>query len=160
MAVWDPRSVERMLLLPERRERALRDALRSLRTTYRRHARAPEPPPALVRRDDPDVVLDVPKLRVDEIELELDELQARVALNAQVLDLLGLHVGADVALGKVKLAVRGVEAEALLKVRLDNLAAILERVMDTVDHTPSLVDAFRSRPAHRRSVNPLADRRP
>jgi hypothetical protein len=57
-----------MPLLPERRERALRDALRSVRTTYRRHARAPEPPSAVVRRDDPDVVLDVAKLRVDEIE--------------------------------------------------------------------------------------------
>jgi hypothetical protein len=52
-------------------------------------------------------------------------------------------------------------AEAIDRgVRLDNLAAILERVIDTVDHTPSLVEAFRSRPAHRRSVMPLADRTP
>jgi hypothetical protein len=148
-----------MLLLPETRQRALREALRSARATFRRHARrAPGPPATVVRRDDPDVVLDIPKLHVDEIELELDELQARVALDARVLDLLGLHVGADATLGEVKLAVRGVEAEAMLKVRLDNLAAILERVMDTVDHTPALVAAFRSAPVHRRSQKPLVDR--
>jgi hypothetical protein len=148
-----------MLLLPERRHRALRDAVRSARARYRRRSRAPTPRPTVVCNDEPDVVLDIPKLSVEELDLELDELQARVALDARVLDLLGLHLGADVSLGHVKLGITGVEAEALLKVRLDNLAGILERVMDTVDQTPSLVDAFRSAAPHRRSRKPLADGR-
>ena len=109
--------------------------------------------------DEPDVVLDIPKLRIDSIDLELDELQARVALDARVLDLLGLHVGADAALGQVKLAIHGVEAQAMLRVRLDNVAGILGRVMDTVDHTPGLAETVRSAAAHRRSRNPLADGR-
>jgi hypothetical protein len=109
------------------------------------------------RDDEPDVILDIAKLRVEEIDLELDELRARVALDARVLDLLSLHVGADAALAEVKLTIKGVEAEALLRVRLDNVAGILDRVMDTVDHTPSLVDAFRSAAPHRRSRKPLVD---
>jgi len=52
---------------------------------------------------------------------------------------------------------RGVEAQALLRVRLDNVAGILGRVMDTVDHTPSLAETVRSAAAHRRSRKPLAD---
>jgi hypothetical protein len=150
-------SVGPMLLLPERRRRGLRDALRTARATYRKHSRAPAPPPAVVRDAEPDVVLDIPKLRIDAIDLELDELQARVALDARELDLLGLHVGADAALGRVKLAIHGVEAQATLRVRLDNVAGILGRVMDTVDHTPSLAEAVRSAATHRRSRKPLAD---
>lgn len=147
------------MLLRERSHRSLREVLRSARATYRKHAptrRAAQSPPAVVRNDDPDVVLDIPKVRVDEIELELKELQARVALDVRVLDLLDLHAGVDAALGEVKLDIKGVEAEALLKVRLDNLAAILDRVMDTVDHTPTLIEAFRSKAAHERSRKPLA----
>jgi hypothetical protein len=148
-----------MMLLPERRERTLRDLLRSARTTYRRHRRAPAQPAAAVRDDEPDVVLDVPKLSVDEIELELDELQARVALDARVLELLGVHVGADAALGQSKLTIKGIEAQVLLRVRLDNVAAVLGRALDTVDHTPSLIDAVRSAAPHRRSRKPLANGR-
>src|SRR3954454_21945572 len=71
---------------------------------------------------EPDVLLDVPLLKVDEIVLDVEDLRARVSLQAEVLDLLRLNVGADVALGSVHLDIKGVEAQALLKVRLDNVA--------------------------------------
>src|SRR5689334_9580619 len=70
----------------------------------------------------PDVVLDVSQLKVDEIHLEVDNLQAHVSLLAEVLTLLRLQVGADVSLAKVSLDIKGVEATAVLKVRLDNVA--------------------------------------
>ncbi|MFI9810068.1 hypothetical protein ACIHEJ_38210 [Streptomyces sp. NPDC052301] len=47
-----------------------------------------------------------------------------VALQAEVLDLLKLNVGADVTPGRVPLGISGVEAQAQLKVRLDNVALI------------------------------------
>src|SRR5215218_2390332 len=40
--------------------------------------------------DEPDVFLDVRQLRVDEITLDVEDLQARVSLQAEVLDLLKL----------------------------------------------------------------------
>src|SRR3954453_12807943 len=84
---------------------------------------------AIVSREDtseaPDVLLDVPVVKVDEINFELEDLRARVSLQAEVLDLLQLNVGADVSLGRVALEIKGVEAQALLKVRLDNVAAIV-----------------------------------
>ena len=64
-----------------------------------------------VRHDEPDVLLDIPELRVDEISLEVEDLTARVSLQANVLDLLKLHVGVDAALGGVQLTIKGVEAE-------------------------------------------------
>ncbi|MFI0369183.1 hypothetical protein ACH35V_14970 [Actinomadura sp. 1N219] len=87
----------------------------------------------------PDVYLDVPQLKVDEISLEVENLDAHVSLVAQVLDLLRLNVGADVFLGKVKLDIKGVEAQAHLEVRLDNVAVIVDRVLTTLDRNPEIL---------------------
>jgi hypothetical protein len=94
----------------------------------------------LAPREEPDVYLDVPELKVDEIDLELDALRARIALEADVLDLLKLNVGVDAELGRVDLQIKGVEASALLKVRLDNLTVIIDRVMTTIDNNPQLLE--------------------
>jgi hypothetical protein len=92
------------------------------------------------RDDAPDVLLDVPELRVDEISLEVEDLRARVALQADVLSLLKLHVGVEAELGRVQLTIKGVEAQALLKVRLDNVARIIDRVLTTIDNNPDIVE--------------------
>lgn len=89
---------------------------------------------------DPDVYLDVPEVKVDEITLDVQDLRARVSLQAEVLDLLKLNVGADVFLGSVNLTIKGVEAQALLKVRLDNVARIIDRVLQTIDTNPQLLE--------------------
>lgn len=89
--------------------------------------------------DEPDVLLDIPQLKVDEIGLEVEDLKARVSLHAGVGELVNLAVGADVNLGKVKLDIKGVEAQALLKVRLENVLAILDRALSTVDGNPEVL---------------------
>ena len=61
----------------------------------------------------------MPIVKVDEINFELEDLRARVSLQAEVLDLLKLNVGADVALGRVALEIKGVEAQALLKAAVE-----------------------------------------
>src|SRR5215203_433561 len=88
----------------------------------------------------PDVLLDVPVVKVDEINFELNDLRAKVNLFAKVLDLVELSVGVDVYLGRVKLVIQGVEAQALLKVRLDNVTAILDRVLTTIDRNPQIIE--------------------
>jgi e3 binding domain len=88
---------------------------------------------------DPDVLLDVPVVKVDKIYLKVADLEAHVAVQAQVLDLVSLDVGVDVYLGKLEIDIEGVEAQALLKVRLDHLGAVVDRVMTTIDRNPELV---------------------
>jgi pyruvate/2-oxoglutarate dehydrogenase complex dihydrolipoamide acyltransferase (E2) component len=90
--------------------------------------------------DDPDVLLDVPSLRVDSIHLEVDDLDAHVALKANVLDLVNLNVGVNVELGQVRIDIQGVEARALVAARLDHVAAIVDRVLTTVDRNPELLE--------------------
>ncbi|HEX4818313.1 MAG TPA: hypothetical protein VFV66_36710 [Nonomuraea sp.] len=99
-----------------------------------------EAPVAPARLAESDVYLHVPEVKVEEINLEVQDLRARVSLRAEVLDLLKLNVGADVELGRVNLTIKGVEARAVLKVRLHNVAHILDRVLRTIDDNPQILE--------------------
>jgi pyruvate/2-oxoglutarate dehydrogenase complex dihydrolipoamide acyltransferase (E2) component len=85
---------------------------------------------------DPDVQLDVPDLRVEEVDLEVGELRARVSLRAELADLVNIDVGLDVELGEVKLQVKGVEAQAQLKASLENVRTIFSEVLASLQHNP------------------------
>ena len=91
--------------------------------------------------DGPDVLVDVPVVKVDEIDLEVEDLRAQVAVLAEVQQLVQISVGADVRLGEVKLNIQGVEAQALLKARLNNVSAILQRVLLSLDRNPELLQS-------------------
>src|SRR5829696_7804248 len=85
---------------------------------------------------DPDVVLDVPTLNVEEIDLEVEDLQVRVALQAVLADLVQINVGLKAELDEVKLGVKGVEAQVQLKARLDNVRAIFSEVLESLQYSP------------------------
>ena len=87
----------------------------------------------------PDVLIDVPVVKVDKLEIEVDDLRALVAVQAKVRKLLDLDVGVAANLGKVELQIEGVEAQALLKARLENVQMLLDRVALTLDRNPALL---------------------
>jgi hypothetical protein len=87
----------------------------------------------------PDVLLDVPRLKVGELHLDVDQLRARVALHAELANLVKLDVGADVGVARVDIGIKGVEAQALLKVRLQNVYAIFDRALHALETHPELV---------------------
>ncbi|MGC4886161.1 hypothetical protein [Micromonospora sp. DT227] len=91
---------------------------------------------------EPDVLLDVPELSVDEIRLTVDGLDADLSLRARLANLLQLDAGVRVHLEGVELDITGVRAEALLKVRLEKLVQILDRALTTIDRNPQLIDAL------------------
>jgi hypothetical protein len=91
---------------------------------------------------EPDVLLDVPVLKVEEINLTVEGLRAHVAVLAELADLVKLSVGADVNLDKVELEIKGVEAQALLKVRLEQVRAILEKALDTIGENPEILQSL------------------
>src|SRR5215213_10258093 len=92
----------------------------------------------------PDVLLDAPVVSIKGLDFELDDLRAKVSLFAKVLDLVELSAGIDAYLGKVKLTIESVDVQALLKVRLDNVTAILDRVLTTIDRNPQIVQELTS----------------
>ena len=87
----------------------------------------------------PDVVLDVPRVRVESIVLDVRDLHAHVSLDARVGNLVKLIAGADAGIDKVRLEINGVDAEVYLVVRLDKVAEMVERTLATIDKNPEMI---------------------
>ena len=87
----------------------------------------------------PDVSLDAQVVSLKDLNFEVDDLRAKAALFTKVLDLVELSAGIHAYLGNAKLTLESVEVQALLKVRLDNVTAIVDRVLTTIDRTPQIV---------------------
>ncbi len=96
----------------------------------------PEEAPA---RQDVDVLLNVEELEVDRIKLTVKDLRAHVSVLAELASLVSLQIGVDARLDEVELEIEGVRAKLLLKVRLDNVRAILKHALDTVAEHPEIL---------------------
>ena len=88
---------------------------------------------------DVDVILDVSELEVDRIKLTVKDLRAHVSVLAELASLLNLQVGVDARLDEVELEIEGVRAKVLLKVRLDDVRAIIKEALETVAEHPEIL---------------------
>ena len=93
-------------------------------------------------RQDVDVLLDVSELEVDKIKLTVRDLRAHVSVVAELASLVSLQVGVDARLDEVELEIEGVRAKVLLKVRLDDVRAILKHALDTVAEHPEILESL------------------
>jgi hypothetical protein len=96
----------------------------------------------LAAGQEPDVLLDVPVLNVGAINLEVRGLRAHVAVLAELANLVNLSVGVDARLDEVKLTIEDVEAQALLKMRLEHVRAILEKALETIAENPQILESL------------------
>lgn len=90
----------------------------------------------------PDVYLNVPQLSVGRIELDVEELSADINLNAQVANLVTINAGVMVSIETVNLTIADVDAQLELVVRLGHLVDIVNRVFQSLDLNPLLIDAL------------------
>jgi hypothetical protein len=88
---------------------------------------------------DPDVMLSVPNLGIDHIGLNVKNVHAHIDLQAQVLDLVKLHVGADIGIEEVDLQINNVRVQAMLKVKLEKVREIVGDVVGLLDHHPEIL---------------------
>jgi hypothetical protein len=100
------------------------------------HLEGREPSP------DPDVFVDISKCKVEEVYVDVEHLEAHLALRAKLANLLQVVAGVHVSVGKVEVDIKGVEAEARLKVRLENLYDILDRALTTLDRNPEILEGL------------------
>ena len=112
-----------------------------------RRAQQPSAPSPLAQQalssgDQPDVLLDVPNLSVEELTIEVANLDVDIALDARLANLLKLTAGANASIDQVKIGLKGVRAQATLIVRLDNVRAIIERTLQTLDNNPQIVSGL------------------
>ena len=85
------------------------------------------------------MLLGVSELEVDRIKLTVKDLRAHVSVLAELASLLNLQVGVDARLDEVELEIEGVRAKVLLKVRLDDVRAILKEALQTVAEHPKIL---------------------
>jgi pyruvate/2-oxoglutarate dehydrogenase complex dihydrolipoamide acyltransferase (E2) component len=90
--------------------------------------------------DDTDVVLDVPVLNVEELDLEVDELRAHISARAELAGFLNISVGVDAYVDNVKLNIKGVEAQVQLKVKLERILGSIDSALRAIDNNPQLLD--------------------
>jgi pyruvate/2-oxoglutarate dehydrogenase complex dihydrolipoamide acyltransferase (E2) component len=90
--------------------------------------------------DDTDVVLDIPMLNVEELDLEVDELRAHISARAELAGFLNINVGVDAYVDKVKLNIKGVEAQVQLKVKLERILGSIDRALKAIENNPQILD--------------------
>lgn len=90
--------------------------------------------------DDTDVVLDIPVLNVEELDLEVEELRAHISARAELVGFLNINVGVDAYVDKVKLRIKGVEAQVQLKVKLERILGSIDRALQAIEKNPQLLD--------------------
>lgn len=91
---------------------------------------------------EPDVILDIPELKVDEIKIKVRDLEAHVSVDAKFADFVQVEAGISAHIGKVDIEIEDVRVEAYLKVRLERVKAILNRTVATLNNNPELLKAI------------------
>lgn len=89
----------------------------------------------------PDLLLNVPNLSIEQIHLEVDNLRLGLELDAGVAGLVNIQGGVNVNVNKVNLTLTGVKATAMLIVRLDNVRDIIHEALDTINNNAQILDS-------------------
>lgn len=85
----------------------------------------------------PDVYLNA-SVSVGEIGITVDNLTAKINLDAQVLKLLQFNAGVALSIDRVSLLIQDVKAEVLLEARLGNLVRMIDDTLNSIDLNPIL----------------------
>lgn len=105
--------------------------------------------------EEPDVLLDVPVLNVEELQLEVENLTAHISVRTELANLVNINVGVDAHLDKVKLNIKGVEAQVQLKVRLDRILGTLDSALSALEQNPELINARRETEGRKEIEGPV-----
>jgi hypothetical protein len=89
----------------------------------------------VVLAQEPDVYLNA-SVYVGEIDIEVDNITAKINLDAQVLNLLHFSAGVDASIDKVKLTIQNISAKVELEARLENVVQMVNDVLHSIDLNP------------------------
>lgn len=88
---------------------------------------------------EPDVFLNA-SVHVGEISIEVQNLTAKINLDAQVLQLLQFNAGVDLSINRVYLLIQNVTAKVLLEARLANLVLMINDTLSSIDLNPIIAE--------------------
>lgn len=79
-------------------------------------------------------------VHVGEIHIEVQNLTAKINLDAQVLKLLSFNAGVDLSIDRVNLLIQNVTAKVLLEARLANLVLMINDTLSSIDLNPVIAE--------------------
>ncbi|KAH7120765.1 hypothetical protein B0J11DRAFT_47673 [Dendryphion nanum] len=88
---------------------------------------------------EPDVFLNA-SVHVGEISIEVQNLTAKINLDAQVLQLLSFNAGVDLSIDRVYLLIQNVTAKVILEARLANLVLMINDTLNSIDLNPIIAE--------------------
>ncbi|KAI4868807.1 hypothetical protein F4820DRAFT_88811 [Hypoxylon rubiginosum] len=91
--------------------------------------------PGVELPQEPDVYLNA-NVSVGEIYIEVDNITAKINLDAKVLNLLHFTAGVDASIDRVSLRIQNVSAKVQLEARLGNVVQMVSDVLNTIDLNP------------------------
>ncbi|KAK3331814.1 hypothetical protein B0T19DRAFT_414021 [Cercophora scortea] len=91
--------------------------------------------PLPVLPQEPDVYLNA-SVYVGEIDIEVDNITAKVNLDVSVLKLLHFNAGVDARIDRVRLLIQNVSAKVELEARLGNVVTMVDDVLKSIDLNP------------------------
>ncbi|MCJ1407734.1 hypothetical protein MMC19_001805 [Ptychographa xylographoides] len=83
----------------------------------------------------PDVYLNA-SVSVQEIDITVSNLTAKINLQASVLQLLQFNAGIDLSIDRVSLQIQNVSAHVVLEARLENLVLMINDTLNSIDLNP------------------------
>ena len=63
-----------------------------------------------------------------------------MSVRAEVANFVNINIGVDAYLDKLKLGIKGVEAQVLLKVKLEKILGTIDRALSAIEQNPGLLD--------------------
>jgi len=88
----------------------------------------------------PDLLLNVPNLSIEQIHLEVENLKLGLELEAGVAGLVNIQGGVSVNVNNVNLTLTGVKATAMLVVRLDNVRDVIFQALHTINNNAQILE--------------------
>lgn len=88
---------------------------------------------------EPDVFLNA-SVHVGEISVDVQNLTAKINLDAQILQLLQFNAGVDLSIDRVRLLIQNVTAKVLLEARLSNLILMINDTLTSIDLNPIIAE--------------------
>ena len=99
--------------------------------------------------DRPGVLLDIPDLTVENLELEVRDLHVLLKFDTEVAyGLVKICPFVEVNLGSASVKLNNLQANALCVVRMDNLRRIVDNTLRTAERNPDAVAALRNMDTH------------
>lgn len=90
----------------------------------------------------PDVALDVERLNIEGVNIEIERLRARLDLEARLGTLLSITAGLDVSADRATVGIQRVDAQLDLTVCLGTVQEIIDRTLTTVDRNPQILEGL------------------